>query len=106
MLFLTKCHKRFGHFAFHTHLTSNIVGILQFFYNGGILSRYHIKIRLYRHKEQLKKDILKKRALLEKELQIEIQKELVSELAARAKQERTVKQEESKAVVGPSTKRR
>lgn len=70
------------------------------------ISLPHIKIRLYRHKEQLKKDILKKRVLLEKELQIEIQKELVSELAARAKQERVVKQEETKAVVGPSTKRR
>lgn len=55
---------------------------------------YHAKIRLYRHKEQLKKDILKKRVLLEKELQIEIQKELASELATRTKPERNKKQEE------------
>lgn len=45
------------------------------------LLSYHSKIRLNRHKELLKKDILKKRVLLEKELQIEIQKELSSELA-------------------------
>lgn len=32
-----------------------------------------LQILLFRHKELLKKDILKKRALLEKELQIEIQ---------------------------------
>lgn len=56
------------------------------------------QIRLYRQKELLKKDILKKRVLLEKELQIEIQKELAVELAARANQERS-KQEESKPSV-------
>ncbi|GAB0089853.1 nucleosome-remodeling factor subunit NURF301 [Sergentomyia squamirostris] len=54
-----------------------------------------MQIRLYRQKELLKKDILKKRVLLEKELQIEIQKELAVELAARASQERT-KQEDTK----------
>lgn len=45
-------------------------------------------MKLYRQKEQLKKDILKKRIVLEKELQIEIQKELATELANRAKQEK------------------
>lgn len=44
-------------------------------------------MKLYRQKEQLKKDILKKRIVLEKELQIEIQKELATELANRAKKE-------------------
>lgn len=37
------------------------------------------KIRLMRHKDQLKKDILKKRALLEKELQMEVNRELNAE---------------------------
>lgn len=32
-----------------------------------------LQVILFRHKELLKKDILKKRALLEKEMQIEIQ---------------------------------
>lgn len=32
-----------------------------------------MQVLLFRHKELLKKDILKKRALLEKELQIDIQ---------------------------------
>lgn len=45
-------------------------------------------MKLYRQKEQLKKDILKKRIVLEKELQIEIQKELAAELASRAKKEK------------------
>lgn len=40
---------------------------------------------MYRHKEQLKKDILKKRIVLEKELQNEIQKELANELAMQKK---------------------
>lgn len=35
--------------------------------------RTKLQVLLFRHKEMLKKDILKKRALLEKELQIEIQ---------------------------------
>lgn len=38
-------------------------------------------MNLNRQKEQLKKDILKKRIVLEKEIQIEIQQELVDELA-------------------------
>lgn len=42
-------------------------------------------MKLYRQKEQLKKDILKKRIVLEKELQIEIQKELAIELANKTK---------------------
>lgn len=42
--------------------------------------------KLYRQKEQLKKDILKKRTVLEKELQSEIQKELATELASRSRQ--------------------
>ena len=45
----------------------------------------------------MKKDILKKRIILEKELQIEIQKELATELASRVKEERT-KQEDVKPV--------
>lgn len=45
-------------------------------------------MKLYRQKEQLKKDILKKRIVLEKELQIEIQKELATELANRTKKEK------------------
>lgn len=40
---------------------------------------------MHRQKEQLKKDILKKRIVLEKELQIEIQKELATELSIRSK---------------------
>lgn len=52
-----------------------------------------IMASLYRHKEVLKKDILRKRALLERELQCEIQKEVADELAARTKLERS-KQDE------------
>ncbi|XP_057659195.1 nucleosome-remodeling factor subunit NURF301 isoform X2 [Diorhabda carinulata] len=52
-----------------------------------------ILVTLFRHKEMLKKDILRKRALLEKELQYEIQREVTEELAARTKIERT-KQDE------------
>jgi len=37
------------------------------------LSTTKFEVRLFRQKELLKKDILKKRALLEKELQIDIQ---------------------------------
>ncbi|CAH2086513.1 unnamed protein product [Euphydryas editha] len=48
---------------------------------------------LYKHKEMLKKDIIKKRGLLEKELGVEIQKELSAELALRTRAERS-KQEE------------
>jgi nucleosome-remodeling factor subunit BPTF len=43
---------------------------------------------LNRQKEQLKKEILRKRSYLEKELQIEIKKELDREVIARTKQER------------------
>ncbi|CAH0555321.1 unnamed protein product [Brassicogethes aeneus] len=52
-----------------------------------------IMVSLYRQKEILKKDILKKRALLERELQSEIQREVAEELAARTKLERS-KQDE------------
>ncbi|XP_060530010.1 nucleosome-remodeling factor subunit NURF301 isoform X2 [Cylas formicarius] len=52
-----------------------------------------VMVSLYRQKELLKKDILRKRALLEKELQYEIQKEVAEELAARTKIERN-KQDE------------
>ncbi|KAJ1519876.1 hypothetical protein ONE63_004117 [Megalurothrips usitatus] len=52
-----------------------------------------LQVILFRHKELLKKDILKKRALLEKEMQIEIQQDLSMELAARTKAERS-KQDE------------
>ncbi|GAB1859808.1 Nucleosome-remodeling factor subunit NURF301 [Camponotus japonicus] len=54
-----------------------------------------MQVLLFRHKELLKKDILKKRALLEKELQIDIQKDLSTELATRTKAERH-KQDEVK----------
>ncbi|XP_076233089.1 nucleosome-remodeling factor subunit NURF301 E(bx) isoform X2 [Calliopsis andreniformis] len=54
-----------------------------------------MQVLLFRHKELLKKDILKKRALLEKELQIDIQKDLSAELASRTKAERH-KQDEVK----------
>lgn len=52
-----------------------------------------LQVLLFRHKELLKKDMIKKRALLEKELQIDIQKDLSTELAARTKAERN-KQDE------------
>ncbi|XP_064211218.1 nucleosome-remodeling factor subunit NURF301 isoform X5 [Tribolium castaneum] len=58
-----------------------------------VTQRTKILVSLYRQKEFLKKDILRKRALLEKELQYEIQKEVAEELAARTKIERT-KQDE------------
>ncbi|EAT35210.1 AAEL012607-PA [Aedes aegypti] len=55
-----------------------------------------LQAQLNRHKEQLKKDILKKRSHLERELQVQIQKELSAELAARCKQEQQqIKQEHS-----------
>ncbi|XP_074105928.1 nucleosome-remodeling factor subunit NURF301 E(bx) isoform X2 [Cotesia typhae] len=54
-----------------------------------------MQVLLFRHKELLKKDILKKRALLEKELQIDIQKDLSAELTTRTKAERH-KQDEVK----------
>ncbi|XP_059054430.1 nucleosome-remodeling factor subunit NURF301 [Achroia grisella] len=52
-----------------------------------------LQMLLYKHKEMLKKDIIKKRGLLEKELGVEIQKELSAELALRTRAERS-KQEE------------
>ncbi|CAG9783721.1 unnamed protein product [Diatraea saccharalis] len=52
-----------------------------------------LQMLLFRQKEMLKKDIIKKRGLLEKELGVEIQKELSAELALRTKAERS-KQEE------------
>lgn len=68
-------------------------------------------MKLYRQKEQLKKDILKKRVVLEKELQIEIQQELSTELANRSKQEediksQTIKEEDSTSSVGSPSKKR
>ncbi|EAT32755.1 AAEL015015-PA [Aedes aegypti] len=63
---------------------------------GSSLSSVERKAQLNRHKEQLKKDILKKRSHLERELQVQIQKELSTELAARCKQEQQqIKQEHS-----------
>lgn len=68
-------------------------------------------MKLYRQKEQLKKDILKKRIVLEKELQIEIQKELATELANRAKKEKDKQivaensKDSSASDVSPSKKR-
>lgn len=70
-----------------------------------LINDINAQLRLYRQKEQLKKDILKKRVVLEKELQIEIQKELTAELASRAKQERT-KQDEVKATSASPNKKR
>ncbi|XP_072944153.1 nucleosome-remodeling factor subunit NURF301 [Epargyreus clarus] len=52
-----------------------------------------LQMLLFKHKEMLKKDIIKKRGLLEKELGVEIQKELSAELALRTRAERS-KQEE------------
>lgn len=68
-------------------------------------------MKLYRQKEQLKKDILKKRVVLEKELQIEIQQELSTELANRSQQEedkqsQTVNEEDSTSSVGSPSKKR
>lgn len=62
-------------------------------------------MRLYRHKEMLKKDILKKRALLEKEIQIEIQNELVNEISTRTKQELLKRVDNSKSPNGSGKKR-
>lgn len=68
-------------------------------------------MKLYRQKEQLKKDILKKRIVLEKELQIEIQKEVETELTNRAKHEKPEPQkplkdeETADALASPSKKR-
>ncbi|KAL1380068.1 hypothetical protein pipiens_014471, partial [Culex pipiens pipiens] len=60
-----------------------------------------LQAQLNRHKEQLKKDILKKRSHLERELQVQIQKELSAELATRCKQEQQqIKQESSAAKPG------
>ncbi|KAK0170901.1 hypothetical protein PV328_008686 [Microctonus aethiopoides] len=61
-----------------------------------------MQVLLFRHKELLKKDILKKRALLEKELQIVIQRDLSAELTTRTKAERH-KQDEVK--IGSSKKK-
>ncbi|XP_049867331.1 nucleosome-remodeling factor subunit NURF301 [Pectinophora gossypiella] len=64
-----------------------------------------LQMLLFKHKEMLKKDIIKKRGLLEKELGVEIQKELSAELALRTRAERT-KQEEVRGGGGgtaPST---
>ncbi|XP_053625011.1 nucleosome-remodeling factor subunit NURF301 [Plodia interpunctella] len=52
-----------------------------------------LQMLLFKHKEMLKKDIIKKRGLLEKELGVEIQKELSAELALRTRAERS-KQDE------------
>ncbi|KPJ15071.1 hypothetical protein RR48_09098 [Papilio machaon] len=52
-----------------------------------------LQMLLFKHKELLKKDIIKKRGLLEKELGVDIQKELSTELALRTRAERS-KQEE------------
>ncbi|XP_044753874.1 nucleosome-remodeling factor subunit NURF301 isoform X3 [Coccinella septempunctata] len=68
-----------------------------------------IMASLHRHKEILKKDILRKRALLERELQCEIQKEVADELAARTKLERSKQDEvrtgssKRKAAAQPTT---
>lgn len=75
--------------------------------------KINAQLRLYRQKEQLKKDILKKRLVLEKELKNEIQQELATELASRTKQEMPAatpaKDEEiktpTKATASPNKKR-
>ncbi|XP_058836423.1 nucleosome-remodeling factor subunit NURF301 [Topomyia yanbarensis] len=61
-----------------------------------------LQAQLNRHKEQLKKDILKKRSHLERELQVQIQKELSVELAARCKQEQLQIKQENTAKHGAS----
>lgn len=61
---------------------------------------------MYRQKEQLKKDILKKRVVLEKELQLEIQKEVATELASRAKQETPKTEGPTKPVADTLAKKR
>ncbi|KAK4876450.1 hypothetical protein RN001_012872 [Aquatica leii] len=48
-----------------------------------------IMVALFRQKESLKKEILRKRALLERELQCEIQREVAEEIAAQTRLERT-----------------
>ncbi|KAJ8725630.1 hypothetical protein PYW08_003813 [Mythimna loreyi] len=68
-----------------------------------------LQMLLFKHKEMLKKDIIKKRGLLEKELGVEIQKELSAELALRTRAERS-KQEEvrggkRRGATAPSTPR-
>ncbi|XP_014211852.1 nucleosome-remodeling factor subunit NURF301 isoform X2 [Copidosoma floridanum] len=54
-----------------------------------------MQVLLFRHKELLKKDILKRRAMLEKDLQVDVQKDLSAEIANRTKAERH-KQDEVK----------
>ncbi|XP_058463796.1 nucleosome-remodeling factor subunit NURF301 [Malaya genurostris] len=61
-----------------------------------------LQAQLNRHKEQLKKDILKKRSHLERELQVQIQKELSVELAAKCKQEQQQIKQENSAKHGTS----
>lgn len=66
-----------------------------------------LQAQLNRHKEQLKRDILKKRCHLERELQVQIQKELSAELAARCKQEQQQQhhqQQQQQSKQDPSTK--
>lgn len=57
-------------------------------------------MKLHRQKEQLKKDILKKRIVLEKELQNEIQKELANEIASQKNEvlDESIKTEEAYSV--------
>ncbi|XP_055603868.1 nucleosome-remodeling factor subunit NURF301-like, partial [Uranotaenia lowii] len=52
-----------------------------------------LQVQLNRHKEQLKKDILKKRSLLERDLQTQIQKELNVEMARCKQEQQQIKQE-------------
>ncbi|KAI5633082.1 PHD-finger domain-containing protein [Phthorimaea operculella] len=61
-----------------------------------------LQMLLFKHKEMLKKDIIKKRGLLEKELGVEIQKELSAELALRTRAERN-KQEEVRGGPGAAS---
>ncbi|XP_077292315.1 nucleosome-remodeling factor subunit NURF301 E(bx) [Arctopsyche grandis] len=62
-----------------------------------------LPLLLYRHKEILKKMIIKKRGLLEKELGVEIQKELSAELALRTKAERNKQDEVRSSNVNPTS---
>ncbi|XP_061383431.1 nucleosome-remodeling factor subunit NURF301 isoform X4 [Danaus plexippus] len=69
-----------------------------------VASTHSRLLLLFKHKEMLKKEIIKKRGLLEKELGVEIQKELSAELALRTRAERS-KQEEvrgKRRTAGPS----
>ncbi|XP_022917774.2 nucleosome-remodeling factor subunit NURF301 isoform X2 [Onthophagus taurus] len=67
-------------------------------------SKNSLSVTAFKHTELLKKEILRKRGQLEKELLLEIQKEVNEELAARTKLERS-KQEEVRTSAGSSKRK-